>query len=117
MEDINICEDIFGPDIYSLKGKTVRSNPKVVVNDYIEVPRELITTHQDVELCADIMYIQGVMFLVAISKNIKLISIVNIEKRLMSLLQEAFNKIFRTYNKARFYITKLHVYPEFAPLK
>ena len=36
IEDIDICEKIFGPDIYTLKVKTVHTKPKVVVNDYID---------------------------------------------------------------------------------
>ena len=33
MEDIDICEKIFGPDIYTLKGKRVRTKPISAVND------------------------------------------------------------------------------------
>jgi hypothetical protein len=35
IEDIKICEQIFGPDIYAIKDKTTRRTPKVVVNDYV----------------------------------------------------------------------------------
>ena len=38
MEDIDICEKIFGPNICTLKGKTVHTKPKVVVNYYIDIP-------------------------------------------------------------------------------
>ena len=70
MEDIYICEKIFGTNIYTLKVNTVRTKIKAVVNDYIEITQELKDTHQNIEPCADIMYIQGQMFLVAISKKI-----------------------------------------------
>ena len=37
IKDINICEKIFGPNIYNLKGKTVQKTPSVVTNNYIEI--------------------------------------------------------------------------------
>ena len=41
-EDLDIAKKIFGPDISSLKGKTTRRKPVPVIEDYIEIPRELI---------------------------------------------------------------------------
>ena len=38
MEDIYICEKIFGPDIYTFEVKTVRNKQRAVVNDYIDIP-------------------------------------------------------------------------------
>ena len=35
MEDIDICENIFCPDKYTLKGNTVPTKSKTLVNDYI----------------------------------------------------------------------------------
>ena len=35
MEDMDICESIFGPDIYTLKGSTVHTKPKAVAKYYI----------------------------------------------------------------------------------
>ena len=40
VEDIDICEKIFGLDIYMLKGRTVRTKPKSVVNDYNNITQE-----------------------------------------------------------------------------
>ena len=41
-KDIKIAQQIFGQDIGSLKGKTTRTKPVPVVNNYIEIPEELI---------------------------------------------------------------------------
>ena len=35
VEDIEIAEKIFGPDVSTLKVKTTRQRPKVVVNNFI----------------------------------------------------------------------------------
>ncbi len=75
LEDVKISQKIFGPDVYAIKAKTVRKKPKVVVNDYVEIPKELIQAHKGIELCTDIMFIDEVAFLVTMSKYIKFITI------------------------------------------
>ena len=57
IEYIDIFGEIFGPDIYTLRYKTVRTKPKVVVNDYIGIKQESRDIYKLIELCANIMYI------------------------------------------------------------
>ena len=47
MEDIDICQNIFGTDIYKLKGKRVHNKTKAVVSYYIEIPQELKYTKKN----------------------------------------------------------------------
>ena len=46
VEDIEMAEKIFGPDVSTLKVKTTRQRPKVVVDDFIEIPIELVNNNQ-----------------------------------------------------------------------
>jgi hypothetical protein len=55
VEDVNISEKIFGPDMSSLKGKSTRRKPKPVRSHLIEIPKEIITKHHDIDLCMDTM--------------------------------------------------------------
>jgi hypothetical protein len=55
VEDVNISENIFGPDMSSLKGKSTRRKPKPVRSDLIKIPKEIITKHHDIDLCMDAM--------------------------------------------------------------
>ena len=71
--------EIFGKDIHTLKGNAVKTKPIPVINDYVEIPKELKEIHKNIELCVDIMYIQGIMFLATISRKIKFITIQSIE--------------------------------------
>ena len=50
VEDIEIGEKIFGPDVSTLKVRTTRKRPKLVVDDFIEIPRELIDNNQELIL-------------------------------------------------------------------
>ena len=42
INDINIAENVYGPDIATLKGKSTRHRPPVVQQDNIEVPKEIL---------------------------------------------------------------------------
>jgi len=63
VEDVSIAEKISGPDVSSLKGKSTRRKPKPVRKDNIEIPKELIMKHHDIQLCMDTMYINEKTFL------------------------------------------------------
>ena len=39
VKDIAIAENIFGPDLSTLKVRTTRQRPNVSVDDFIEIPR------------------------------------------------------------------------------
>ena len=63
------------------------------------------------------MSVQGIMFLVTISKNIKLITVEMIKDRTNDTLFKALDATFRVYNGAGYDILKIHADPEFRPLK
>jgi hypothetical protein len=71
VEDINIDEEIFGPDVSSLRGKSTRLKPTPVRKDIIQIPKELIVKHHDIELYMDNMYINECGMLTTIDWTIK----------------------------------------------
>ena len=117
LEDIEIAEDIYGPDVSTLRGKTTRKKPLPAIKDYVEIPKELKAAHEYVELSADIMYINGITFLVTISKRIKYITVHCIKDRSKETVEDAFDKVFRNYNTSGFYISKIYTDPEFTYLE
>jgi hypothetical protein len=70
-EDIKIAEKIFGLDIKALQGKTTRRRPTPVVNDYIEIPKELVTAQREVTRCMDGMMVNGIALLTTVSRNLQ----------------------------------------------
>jgi hypothetical protein len=57
VEDIYIAENIFGPDVSTLKRKSTRCKPKPVRKDLIKIPKELIMKYHYIDLCMDTMYV------------------------------------------------------------
>jgi hypothetical protein len=58
-QDVNVALKIWGPNVALLKGKTVRHMPPVVVQDIVEVPKELRENHKRVTLTIDIFLLTG----------------------------------------------------------
>ena len=42
LEDVQVAEEIFGPDVGSLKGKTTCKKAKPIVKNYVSVPSIII---------------------------------------------------------------------------
>ena len=117
VDDINIAERIFGPDIGTLKGKTTRRNiAKAVKDDYVEIPKEILKQHNNLTLCIDIMYVNGLPMLTAIDRSIRYRSLVPLDSRTATELYHALDVIFRFYNKAGIFIKTTQCDQEFKPL-
>ena len=116
-DDIDVAEKVFGKDIATLKGKSVRTKPISVKNDVVVIPKALKLQHEKVVLCADIMFIQGIPFLTTISKKLCYRTIEPIVGRSTKSMIAAFDNVFRIYNRAGFTIAELQTDPEFKHLE
>jgi hypothetical protein len=98
VEDVNISEKRFGPDMSSLEGKSTRRKPKPVRSDLIEIPKEMITKHHDIDLCMDAMYVNKGGMLTAIDRTIKFRSLVLRNTKQHAEYYRALDQILRHYN-------------------
>ena len=67
--DILRAEDIFGANVGSLQGKSVRQKSPRIVTTIHELPTEIAQRHGEVTIEADIMYINGIPFVITTSRN------------------------------------------------
>jgi hypothetical protein len=49
----------------------VRNTPYAVVADYVEIPKEILDMNKAVTIAADVMFVNGIPFVVTISRKIK----------------------------------------------
>ena len=98
MKDVEVAEKIFRKDISSIKGKTTRRTPKSVTDDVIQIPRQLLNNNQNVVLCMDIVYVQGLPFLATISLDFyfRIIQYLTDTKRIQFLQRLTVFSMFTT---------------------
>ena len=56
-DDVKNAKLVFGPDITSFKGKSVRRKP-ASHTDYVEISREILESRKDLEVSTDIMFVK-----------------------------------------------------------
>jgi hypothetical protein len=101
-EDIKIAERIFGPDIGAIKGKSTRQKPIPVVDDYVEIPKELFDAQREVTLCIDRIKVNGLSFLTIISQNIYYRTAQWVQNHTSEVYHDALVRGFRIYNAGGF---------------
>jgi hypothetical protein len=70
IDDVNIAEKSYGPDIGALKAKTTRMAPPRVKEDLVDIPPELLEKHANLVYCMDIMYVNGMPMLMGIDRSL-----------------------------------------------
>jgi hypothetical protein len=68
--DILAAEQILGPDVGSVKRKTVRRPPKAVTMGNVPGPDDILRTYRRVTMGADVMYVNKIPFLVTSSSHL-----------------------------------------------
>jgi len=91
--DVMAAEDIFGPDVGSPKGKTTRQRPDRVRPELTNIPSSAMDRHRTVALCADLMFINGIPMLVAVSRNIRFGTVEALPNQLGSTLANGIGKV------------------------
>jgi hypothetical protein len=98
--DIDNARKLFGADIATLRGKTVRKTQDAAMADYVAIPKEIIDLNKKITLAADILFVNGMPFVASLSRKIKFVTLEYVSSRSEPNLIKSLLKIVKLY-KAR----------------
>lgn len=104
--DIKAAEDIFGTNLGSLKGKTVRKKNIHVRSLVSDVPYDIIRRHKNVVLCFDIMFVNKIAFLITVSRSIRFGTTERLMSRKADLVGKALTDTIVFYKKRGFRVVE-----------
>jgi hypothetical protein len=92
--DISAANKIFCPNVASLKGKTVRVTQEPVLTAYVEIPNNSVDLNTEVAITADVMFVDGLRFMIMALRKIKFMTTEYVPKRSKANLINSFRKVF-----------------------
>ena len=96
--DVKAAEDIYGPNLGALKGKTVaRPNPHVPAG-VDHVPTSIMDVHRSITLAIDVMFINKVAFLITTSRNLKFGTVEAISNRQITTIIAKLRSVCQVYH-------------------
>ena len=105
-EDVMAAEDIFGPNLGSLKGKTVRRPPLPIEQMVTAVPQDILSKHNRVVIAADIVYVNEVPLLLSISHHLKFGTVTHLKSRSVKQIAAAIRQTRDLYAARGFQVVE-----------
>ena len=116
-EDIRAADDIFRPNLGSLKGKTIWRPNKHVQATTSRVPHSILKLHRDVVLSMDIVFMNKLPFLVMLSHNLQFSMVESLPNHQVGTVTMCLKKVIQLYHHHGFHVTSITCDPEFEVLR
>ena len=117
VHDVDNANRIFGPDLANLRGKQTRTKPERVRVEIVQIPRDFVQLHKYVTLVADVMFVNGLPFLITSSRGISLVTIEYLKSRTAKRLIHTLERVIRIYGTAGFIVQTALMDMEFEKLR
>ncbi len=117
VHDINNANRIFGPDLANLREKMTSTKPEQVRVEIVQIHWDVVQRHKYVTLVADVMFVNGLPFLVTSSRGLGLVTIEYLPSRIATPLVHTLQRVFRIYGTAGFVVQVAMMDMEFEKLR
>ena len=115
--DVSNAHATFGPDLTSVRGKTVRQTPAPVVAEYVSVPRLLVETNRIITLAADVFFVDRTQFLTTVAWRMKFVTAEHVPVRMASNLSKHITQVLEVYKRAGFVVRTILMDVEFEKIR
>jgi len=114
--DLSAAHDVFGPNLGSLKGKTVKKSSPGVECEMVSLAPDVMQRHKNVTLAIDIMFVNKLAFLVTTSHDIKFGTVEFLPNRTQGQVLSSILRVRQVYAARQFTVTRCHADLKFEPL-
>jgi hypothetical protein len=108
---------IFGPNLAGVRGGTVRRPPESVTTNYVQIPCVLLERHQRVTLAVDVMFVNGLPFLVSMARGLNLVTAEHMPTRTAKQLAAGIVRVMDLYSRGGFQVGSVLMDNEFEKLR
>jgi hypothetical protein len=107
VDDIRAAEDILGPNLAALKGKTARKRSDHVAIRPVALPAALAERYKEVTIAIDVMKVNGIPFFMSVSRNIKFGTAEVLKNQLAGTLLKYVRTIVNLYHRRGFHVVMI----------
>ena len=115
--DIDVARTLLGPNLGSLKEKTVRRHNPHVPMGTAGIPTSIMKHQQQVTIAIDIMFINAIPFFMTISQNLHFGTVEVLPNRQEATIKNKLWGVIQLYEQCGFRLTSIMADPEFEPLR
>ena len=107
--DVKAAEDIWGPSLHILQGKTRRTSGKHVSQEITNLPATVAERYMQVELAGDVMKVNQVPFMVTISRAIKYITAEALGRMTAGNYLSSLDVVLKSYRQRGFRVVTIYM--------
>ena len=118
-QHIVMALEALGKSGYAVQGKTTRTQPEEVdaSTAVAEIPPSIMNHYKDVELSADVLFVNRLPFLATISRHIHYGTVESLPNLKITTLEESLDSVLRSYSTRGFHIKTINVDLQFKAIK